>query len=279
MYYRYGAYRGATLTVGGRQIADERSGSAVPEGIVDELAAFTNQEPADTEVDSFLRRYPTFRAITQQGKCGIFHAMDASSPTFREVVLKAGYHRGQVQVDGSDGCEFLRRELASYRLLAQRGLDQVAPRLVDALDRPRKVILVLEYIDGVSLLHRRLQGTLTVDLLYRAWAILDRAHAAGVYLGDAKLANFMATRHDELRAIDFEAAGTPGDGLPPVRTFLLDDEPEDPFDADRAHFLASVLYPYEDGKYSWRDRQVSLANLRLRPPADEVTRWALERLQ
>lgn len=278
LYYRYGGYRGNSIRVGARELPDDRNRTAVPEGIPDELAAFTTAEAVDDEVTGFLRRYPSFRAITQQGKCGIFHAMDLSSPTFREVALKAGYHRGQVQVDGTDGCDFLRREVAAYRQLTDRGLDTLAPRLIDVLDRPRKVILVLEYLDGTSLLHRKLRGELTVGLLERAWAILDRVHSGGMYLGDAKLANFLAMDEQDVRVIDFEAAGTPGDRLPPVRTFLLDDEPEDPFAADRAHFLASVLFPYEAGRYSWHDRQVSLTQLRLRPAEDDVTQWALDRL-
>jgi hypothetical protein len=278
LYYRYGAYRGNSIRVRGRELPDDRSTTAVPEGIPDELRAFTTAAPEDDEVTNFLRQYPTFRAITQQGKCGIFHAMDLSSPTFREVVLKAGYHRGQVQIDGSDGCDFLRREIAAYRLLADRGLDTLAPRLVAVLDRPRKVILALEYVDGMSMLHRNLRGELTVDLLDRAWAILDQIHAGGMYLGDAKLANFLATDDDDLRVVDFEAAGMIGDRLPPVRTFLLEDEPDDPFAADRAHFLASVLFPYEAGRYSWNDRRVSLTKLRLRPAQNDVTRWALARL-
>jgi len=278
LYYRYGAYRGESIRVGDREVPDDRTSVAVPDGIADELAAYVEPEPSDEEVTAFLGRYPSFRAIAQQGKCGIFHAMDLSSPTFREVALKAGYHRGQVQVDGTDGCDFLRREIAGYRLLADRGIDHLAPRLVDVLDRPRKVILVLEYVDGVSLLQRKLQGDLTVRLLERSWAILHQVHAAQVYLGDAKLANFLATDEDEVTLIDFEAAGTPGDRLPPIRTFLLDDEPEDPYAADRAHYLASVLYPYEAGRYSWHDRQVSLADLRRRPADDDITRWALDRL-
>ena len=205
--------------------------------------------------------------------------MDLDSEALREVVLKVGYHRGQVQLDGSDGCDFLRRELACYRILAGRGLDRMTPALVDALDLPRKVILVLEYIDGVSLLHRKLAGQLTVEVLDRAWRMIGEFHAAGVYLGDAKLANFLVTAENDLRAVDFEAAGVLGDRAPAIRTFILADEPGDPRQADRAHFLASVLYPYDTGRYSWADRHIDLRDWLGREPADDVSAWALDKLR
>ena len=49
-------------------------------------------------------------------------------------------------------------------------------------------------------------------------------------------------------SVDFEAAGVLGDRAPAIRTFILADEPGDPRQADRAHFLASVLYPYDTYK-------------------------------
>jgi serine/threonine protein kinase len=279
LYYRFGSYVGSTLVLDHHEVEDNRSSlaHAVPEGMADALAAFTDPEPDDTEVRRFLRRYPIFRALAQQGKCGVFHAMDATSETLREVVLKAGYHRGQLQADGTDGCDLLRRELACYRILAERGLDKLAPALLDVLDVPRKVVLVLEYIDGASLLHHKVTGRLRVRHLERAWALLKRFHAADVYLGDAKLANFLVTPDDDVRAVDFEAAGVIGDHAAPIRTFFVTPELGDPRRSDLAHFLVSVLYDYERGRNSWAERHIDLRTLK-QDPSDEADAWALERL-
>ena len=280
LYYRYGAYRDDQLVLHGVPQKDDRADadSAVPDGVKDVLARYTKPVRQNRAVQSFLRRYPVYQALVQQGKCGIFLGLNLESETFQEVALKVGYHRGQVQPDGTDGCSFLRRELAFYRVLQERGLDSVAPRLIDALDVPRKVILVLEYIRGEHLLARKLQGQLTVAHLERCWALLDRLHAGGVYLGDAKLANFISTDDGDLRVLDFEAAGVLGQTPPAVRTFFVHPEPDDPRLADRVHFLASVLYPYEEGRYSWEDRHVDLQRWMEQEPASDAGRWAVEKL-
>lgn len=181
LYYRYGAYRGSRLVLGGAAVEDDRKDAgAVPPGVDDRLAPFTTPVPDNPEIRSFLLRYPVFQALTQEGKCGIFLGMNLDSESFQEVVLKVGYHRGQVQPDGSDGCTFLRRELAFYRELDRRGLAGSAPRLIDALDIPRKVILVLEFVPGTSLLSRKLAGDLTIPLLERSWSTIGRLHAHGL---------------------------------------------------------------------------------------------------
>lgn len=281
LYYRYGSFQGTRLRIGGAEFDDNRedAGAAVPAGVDDPIAPYTKLVPESSEVRSFLLRYPVYRAIVQQGKCGVFLGINLDSETFQEVILKVGYHRGQVQPDGSDGCSFLRRELFFYRELAARGLSPVAPLLVDALDASRKVILVLEYIPGNTLLTRKLQGRLGTEDLERCWALMDRLHDGGVFLGDAKLANFMATDDGDLRVLDFEAAGIVGEERPAVRTFFIAPDPADPRVADRAHFLASVLYPYEEGRYSWEDRHVDLQAWLAREPDSEISAWALERLR
>ncbi|MEV6332082.1 hypothetical protein [Streptomyces sp. NPDC051909] len=291
LFYRFGAYVGSTLVLGGREVVDDRSSlaRAVPEGVTDALAGFTEPEAEDPDVRRFLRRYPAFRALAQQGKCGVFHAMDATAATLQQVVLKAGYHRGQVQPDGTDGCDLLRREIACYRLLAERGLDRMAPALLDTLDVPRKVALVLEYVDGPNFLHHKLNGRLRPRHLEQAWLLLERFHAEGVYLGDAKLANFLVdVRADEgegegederVRVVDLEGAGTIGDHAPPIRTFFISPEPEDPRHSDLAHFLVSVLYPYDQAGKSWANRRVDLHACLEREPADDAEAWALERLR
>ena len=281
LYYRYGCYTGDTLILGGGEQEDDRenAATAVPEGVDDRLAAFTKPVLENTAVTSFLLQYPVYQAVIQQGKCGVFLGINFESESFQEVVLKVGYHRGQVQPDGSDGCSFLRRELAFYRELAERGVAAVAPELIDALDVNRKVILVLEYIPGSSLLAWKLQSELTVDHLERCWTVIDRVHEASLYLGDAKIANFIATEDGDLRVLDFEAAGIIGEEPPAIRTFFVTPEPTDPRTADYVHFLTSVLYPYEGGRYSWEDRHVDLEAWRDRQPDTEVSAWALDKLR
>ena len=281
LYYRYGSYQGRRIKVGGTEIDDDRqdASSAVPTGVVDLLAPYTTPICENVEVSSFLQRYPAYQAIAQQGKCGVFRALNLESDVFQEVILKVGYHRGQLEIDGSDGCSFLRRELAFYRELGLRELHHLTPRLVDALDLSRKVILVLEYIPGNNLLERKLQGMLSLEHLNHCWKILDDLHAAGVYLGDAKLANFLLTDNDEIRVIDFEAAGVIGQAPPPMRTFIIDPLPEDPCIVDRAHFLASVVFPYEDAAHSLSDRRVDLHAWMNQKPGTEIAAWAIDKLR
>ena len=65
---------------------------------------------------------------------------------------------------------------------------------------------------------------------------------------------------------------------PPSCTFFLNPEPVDPRIGDLTHFLASVLYPYEDGRYSWSDRHVDLRAWLAKPPDSDLSAWALEKL-
>jgi hypothetical protein len=205
LYYRYGSYVGPSIQLGADNLKDDRekANSAVPQGIKDLLGPYTVPVSENPAIQSFMLRYPVFEAIFQQGKCGVFRALNLESDVFEEVVLKVGYHRGQLQPDGADGCTLLRRELAFYNELKLRGLRGLAPKLVDALDVPRKVILVLEYIPGPSLLTRKLMSTLTTRHLDRCWSIINKLHAGGIYLGDAKLANFIATDTGVVRVVDF----------------------------------------------------------------------------
>jgi hypothetical protein len=281
LYYRYGAYGRMQLELEDRTVDDDRAAlaAAVPPGVDDVLARFASPPRDDPAVAEFLCDYPIFRALVQQGKCGVFHAMKLSSTTFQEVVLKVGYHRGQVQLDGSDGCTFLRNELGFYRLLADRGIEGLAPALVDALDVPRKVILVLEYIEATTLLEEKLSGRLTAGHLERAWELVEQFHAHGLRLGDAKLANMLVTEDGKMRVVDFEAAGPLEENPAPIRTFVIDPDPDDQRIGDKAHFLASILYPYETGRYSWRDRHLNLTAMAERDAWDEASGWALDRLR
>ena len=126
---------------------------------------------------------------------------------------------------------------------------------------------------------RKLQGRLSVEHLDRCWTLINALHAGGLYLGDAKLANFVASDDGDLRVLDFEAAGVLGEDPPAIRTFFLDPEPADPRLGDLAHFLASVLYRYEEGRYSWEDRHVDLEGWVNDTPDSDLSVWAVDKLR
>jgi hypothetical protein len=278
LYYRYGSYDGPRLRIGARNIEDNRQ-MPLPPGKKDLLAPFTAAILENPAVDSFLIRYPVFQAVKQKGKCGVFLGLRLASETFQQVVLKIGYHRGQVQPDGSDGCAFLRREHAFYHELAARGLAPLAPALIDALDEPRKVILVLEYIAGNDLLTLLLENRVTIAQLEQCWEVLNQLHAAGLYVVDAKIGNFIATENSSVRILDFEAAGVVGTPPPAFRTFEIDPVLDNPCVADRVHFLVSILYPYERNHNTWADGLVDLNRLLQIRRGSEVVKWALDRLR
>ena len=282
LHYRYGSYDSRRLQVGGYDVEDDRANakSAVPAGTEDLLKPYTTRSDVPPEVQSFLSRYPAYEAIQQQGKGGIFVALNLASETFQEVVLKVGYHRGMVQLDGSDGCDLLRRELMFYRELANRGVAAEAPELIDALDAPRKVVLVLEYAPGSNLLVRRLENQLAIAHLERCWSIIERLHGAGLYLGDAKLANFLAADDGQVRVLDFETAGVIGDRPSPIRTFHVRPRFPDVRTADLAHFLASVLYtPDEADREGPHDKSFDLRTWADRDSETEIDAWARAKLR
>jgi hypothetical protein len=281
LFYRYGSYVDRHLKVGEREIQDDRAHAkhAVPPGIDDLLKDYVAR-PARVsgEVEAFLARYPVFEAIQQRGKGGVFTALNLASETFEEVILKVGYHRGMAETDGNDGCTLLQRELAFYRELFARGFAGHAPKLIEALDTPRTVILVLERLAGTNLMRQKLEDRLTVEHLESCWNILDGFHARGLFLGDAKLANFIAEDNREVRVLDFETAGVFGDQSLSMRTFRLNPEPADIRAADRAHFLASVLHPYDD-RAGESSRVFDLKTWVKNYPKTDIEAWAHQKLR
>lgn len=278
MYYRYGAYTDETIRTDDGPRTDRRDGAPVPPGIPDVLDAFVAPRSPNRALQSFLLRYPAFEAVRQQGKFGIFRAFDLNAATFRDVALKVGYRHGQEQADGTDGCDLLRRELRFYRALERRGLTDLAPALIDAFDDGERVALVLEWVEGRTLLAHLLEGTLEPVHLASCWEALERLHAQGLFLGDAKVANFVLGPDGRIRLLDFETSGVAGaDAILPIRTFRLGGvSSTSVFTADRSHFLASVLFDYT-GSYEPQHRYVDLSAAHGRGD-DAVRAWVVERL-
>ena len=282
LYYRYGAFVDEWIEINGESRADDRwnRSNAVPEGVKDELRRFVAKDDPDTTVGSFLLTYPGIEALVQQGKTGIFRSLNLNSEEYQEVVLKFGYPNGQVQPDGSDGCTFLRRELAFYQELLWRGLAHVAPKLVDSYDDGNHAVIVMESIDGPSILSLRMDGQLSVDHLEKCWDIIQSLHQNELYLGDAKIANFLLDQEGNVKVIDFETSGVIGQtDAVPIRTFNLHNPlVKDQKFSDLISFLVSVLFPYESGNYGSNERKIDLQEYRLLPPVNDAMGWAQERL-
>lgn len=282
LFYRYGSYVDQHLKVGQREIQDDRANAkhAVPPGIDDLLKEYISKPAAVYgDVESFLSRYPVFEAIQQRGKGGVFTALNLASETFQEVILKVGYHRGMAEPDGNDGCTLLQRELSFYRELSARGFASHSPTLVDALETSRTIILVLERLSGSNLMLLKLENRLTVEHLECCWNILSGFHSRGLFLGDAKLANFIVEEAGEVRVLDFETAGVVGSRPLSMRTFRLEPEPSDICTADRAHFLASVLFAYNNDREGDPSRDFNVEGWLEKEPKTDIEAWAHQRLQ
>ncbi|MFF4010656.1 hypothetical protein [Streptomyces sp. NPDC001717] len=285
MYYRYGAYRGSKLLIGGSMRADERGNyrQAVPEGIHDWLQDYAHPAPEDAGFRSFLLNYPAFCALHQQGKSGIFRALNIRSESYAEVILKIGYRNGALQRDGADGRTFLRNEIRVYTALRANNLDEVAPAVVDFFDDGERVALVLERIYGEDLLSLRLAGSLTPADVRQAWDILDRLHQAGFVVGDAKIGNFLRDRAGQVFILDFESGATPLQDPADqhkLQTFRVS-TPEKCNDQvyDKLHFLTSVMFDYrQDGVSVNEARPVDLRSYLCDQPRDEIERWAGARI-
>lgn len=279
LFYRYGAYRGGRIRVGGRRRADRRDGEAVPKGVPDPLARFASADRSDEAFERFLARFPIFEAIAQGGKGGVFAAFDLSRDSFTEVIVKIGYRNGQVMPDGRDGADLLRREHGFFMALENAGLGALAPACVAYGEFDRKHALVMERLPGEDLMALRRRGELQPGHVAQCLDLLRRMHGAGLYAGDPKLANFVLDGGGRPRGIDFECAGLIADHVfDPLRTFrLFNPEIDDLRTLDLAHFLFSVLYDSRAAaSFSERDRLVDVAAvLARRPPEDPAAAFAL----
>jgi hypothetical protein len=110
------------------------------------------------------------------------------------------------------------------------------------------------------------------------WTSLNRLHADGLYVGDAKVGNFLAGNDGRIRIFDFETGGV---GVPPsaMRTFVIDPSPGDPREADLVHFLVSLLYAYEEKRRDWGSRFIDLRSLLGIEPRSERSAWARGKLR
>lgn len=288
--FRYGAFLGDSISLNGAYITDVRSQR---QNLSDFLSCpflpFIEVEAADQGLNRFLLSYPVFSVLGQAGKGGIFAALDIESPSYREVIVKLGRRNGNPLPDGRDGMDLVKHECWFYSLLQGTQLSQHVPALVDYSEFESAAALVLERVEGVTLLGLQMDGNLALCHLTQALTILDAFHDYGYLVGDAKLANFIASPSNEIRAIDFESAVSiaEAESLPKYASFLFTDErlAARPDTWEKLHFLYSVMHLAEDQSESDKkdssSRMVCLRNVlasdsTLPPIADEARRLARE---
>lgn len=283
--YRFGAFHSDAVVVDGESISDERSRPAswIFEHLADPLEDLREPVPVDQEFDEFLAGFPVYETLAQGGKGGIFAAFDLAADAFDDLILKIGYRNGQILPDGRDGMSLIEAEAQFFRLLADEGLDDCAPQLRSYRRFRDRAVLVMERIEGESLMSHRLAGTLTVSHVRDCLALLSRIHAAGLYVGDAKLANFIADdKNGGIRAIDFEAAGKLNSARLDVLCTFQFSSPAFPDMAtlERCHLLYSAIHVDEGNTFSESDRIIDLSRLLPNLSVEgEASEWALDQLR
>lgn len=279
--FRYGAFSGLDVVLHDRTIPDERSRrqdlSALP---ALPFADALEVEEADHAMNRFLLSYPVFEVLGQAGKGGVYAALDIASPVFREVIVKIGRRHGNLLPDGRDGMDLIAHEHWFYLAVKDLGLATYMPALVDYAEFSGAAALVMERLEGVTLLGRQIEGSLQTDHIARALELLDEFHAAGFIVGDAKLANFIETPDGLLKAIDFESAAPVTDLLSRQQhaSFLFADSAllERPRLWEKLHFLYSVMHGSgghsDEASARIVDLDAMLDRARDLPPVEEYAR-------
>jgi hypothetical protein len=236
VFYRYGAFQ--TLEIedsngkpikfirdpNGNPIPDKRDSVFIPEWTPD---PFTSGS-ADTSMEQVTQLQTTFRAFrafTQRGKGGVYHAVDLSVSPARLCVIKQGRRHGEVSWDGRDGQSRVKYEKYVLSSLKKAGLP--VPLVYSSFKSRNNYYLVTEFIEGENLeqwLTRRKKRLSIAAVLKRSAEVAQlvaRIHAAGWVWRDCKPSNIILTKSGELRPLDFEGAcrisrpdplpwGTPG---------------------------------------------------------------------
>ena len=282
--YRFGSFSGDRLHVNGREYPDDRTRNPawIREYLEDPFAALCEPPVERKAFDRLLARFPVYEVLAQGGKGGIFAAFDLEAGEFHDLILKVGIRHGQILPDGRDGMDLLRHERDIFARLAGTAAADIVPRMRGYHEFGDRNVLVLDRIEGADLLKRKLDGTLTRAHLSTALSALSRIHKAGLYVGDPKLANFIADTEGRIWAVDFESAGEIAHVRPdPLCTFHFSRPRITGVTArERIHLMYSALHPIEERSFSETDRIIDLIDfVRSCEPADAIEVWALEELK
>jgi hypothetical protein len=241
VYYRYGAFgsleienpdgtrTSAIRNPEGELVPDLRQfGTAVPDWEAD----IFSQPPGGQEApdsDNPLKVIKVFKALSQRGRGGVYHALDLRAAPARLCILKEGRRHGETDWRGRDGYWRVRHEAETLRLLAAAGIN--VPEVYLTFELSENYYLVTEYIEGENLQSRlgsarkKMPWSQALDCGIQLGEMLDKMHSAGWVWRDCKPLNLMVAPEGVLRPLDFEGAcrvdspdempwGTPGYILP-----------------------------------------------------------------
>jgi hypothetical protein len=222
VHYRYGAFRALDLEAedgervravrdpGGNLVPDVREGAAHPDWVADPFLAVRTRRAPKPKPSPLQTTVRAFRALTQRGRGGVYHALDLGATPPRLCVLKEGRRNGEVGWDGRDGRWRVRHERRVLAALAAAGVN--VPRVYASFRAEGNYYLSVEFIEGESFdrwLTRR-RRRLSVAAALGRGAELARLvaciHAAGWVWRDCKPGNVIITPGGELRPLDFEGA-------------------------------------------------------------------------
>jgi hypothetical protein len=221
VYYRYGAFNlheiedeaGKKIAVirdgDGKFVPDDRDRCGPPDWVTDPFPASPAAELPDGK-NPLQTTYKAFRALSQRGKGGVFNAIDMSMDTPRLCVLKEGRRNGEVDWEGLDGFDYVKREAANLNALRSAVPD--LPAVYSTFEVEGNYYLVTEHIDGETLndvmmkRRRRLSVKKALELSIEISLLMKRIHAAGWAWHDCKPANLLITKTGRIRPIDFEGA-------------------------------------------------------------------------
>jgi serine/threonine protein kinase len=222
LYYRYGAFKALEIELpkGRREPAiRDFAGNLIPDVARSEIAPpawvedpFARNEPQASVKSNKITKpsFRVFRALSQRGKGGVYHAFDMRGEVPRLCLLKEGRIAGEVGWDGRDGRWRVRHEKKVLTILRKRGLN--VPRIYTSFESSGNYYLVTEFIEGESLhsfllkRQRRITVAKVLRLAIDLSSFIAQIHATGWVWRDCKPANLILTKTGQLRALDFEGA-------------------------------------------------------------------------
>jgi len=224
VYYRYGAFKVIQIEnsdekrsywmrdTEGNLIPDNRESTDVPAWISNPFETSENgtREVHRAESTPLETTFKAYEAVAQRGRGGVYKAIDLSSISARNCILKEGRKYGEVDWDGRDGAWRVLHEGRVLEALNRAGLS--VPCLYSSFRIEENSYIVIELVDGISLndslrrRRRRLSIRQVLRYAIEISSLVAQIHQAGWVWRDCKPGNIMITRDGTLKAIDFEGA-------------------------------------------------------------------------